>query len=81
MRKKCNTLAIWSLLIALAICIFTYFLFHYWSPDGGFTTVFHETPVKPFVTLLFGIWGVTFLFAGVMSWLIGKIFFSKEDDQ
>lgn len=31
------------------------------------------------VTLLFGIWGATFQFAGVMSLLIGNSFFSKED--
>lgn len=78
MRKKCNALAICSLLIALAIFVFTYFLFHYLSPDGGFTAVLQETPAKPFVTLLFGIWGVTFLFAAVMSWLVGRIFFPKD---
>ena len=78
MRKKCNTLALWSFAIALAIYVFTYFLYHYLSPDGGFTTVFQETAAKPFVTLLFGIWGVTFHFAGVMSLLVGKIFFSDK---
>lgn len=55
MRKKCNTLALWSFAIALAIYVFTYFLYHYLSPDGCFTTVFQETAAKPFVTLLFGI--------------------------
>lgn len=78
MRKKCNTLGLWSCLIALAIFVFTYILFHYLSPDGGFTAVFQETAAKPFVTLLFGIWGVMFLFAGVMSLLVGKLFFPKE---
>ena len=78
MRKKCNTMAIWSFLIAFLIYLFTYFLFHYMGPDGRFVTVYQETPAKPFVTLLFGIWGVMFHFAGVMSLLIGKIFFSKD---
>lgn len=48
-------------------------------PEGGFSSVYRELPEKPMVTLLFGIWGVTFQFAGVMSLLIGNIFFSKED--
>jgi len=81
MRKKCNILALWSLLIALAIYVFAYFLFHYWGPAGGFTSVFHEAPAKPFVTLLFGILGITFHFAGIMSLLIGIIFFPKEEKQ
>lgn len=78
MRKKCNILAVCSFLTALAIFVFTYFLYHYLSPEGIFTPVLQETPVKPFITLLFGIWGVCFLFAGVMSLLIGRIFFPKE---
>ena len=78
MRKKCNTLALWSFVIALVIYVFTYFLFHYLNADGCFTAVYQETVAKPFVTLLFGIWGVTFHFAGVMSLLIGRIFFTKE---
>ena len=78
MRKKCDILAIWSFLMALAIYVFTYFLYHYLGPDGSFTAVFQETPAKPFITLLFGIWGVTFQFAGVMSLLVGRIFFSSK---
>ena len=77
MRKKCNILAACSFLTAVLIHTFTYFLYHYLSPEGGFSTVFQPTPAKPFVTLLFGIWGVTFLFAAVMSLLIGRIFFPK----
>jgi hypothetical protein len=79
MKKKCTILSLCSFAIALAIYAFTYFLYHYLSPSGTFTPVFQETPAKPFVTLLFGIWGVTFHFASVMSLLIGKIFFSKEN--
>ena len=78
MRKKCNILAVWSFIIALAIYVFTFYLYHYWGADGSFGTVYYETAQKPFVTLLFGIWGVTFHFAGVMSLLIGKIFFSEK---
>lgn len=75
MRKKCNILAWCSLALALGIFGFTFYLYHYCLPDGSFTTVYHEIPGKPMITYLFGTWGVTFLFASVMSALIGRIFF------
>ena len=78
MKKKCNKLALWCILIALAIYVFSWFLFHYMGPDGHFGTVYQTTPGKPYVTLLFAIWGVMFQFASVMSLLIGKIFFSEK---
>ena len=78
MRKKWIILGILSFLIALAIFTFTFALFHYMSPEGGFSPVYQETPTKPFVTLLFGIWGVTFLFFSVISVLIGLIFYSGK---
>ena len=78
MKKKFNLLAGCSFVIALAIFVFTYYLYHYGAPDGGFLTIYQETPAKPFVTLLFGIWGVGFLFTSVASFLVGNIFFSKK---
>ena len=78
MRKKCNILAWCSLALALGIFVFTFYLYHYCLPDGTFTVVFQEEPGKPMITYLFGVWGVTFLFASVMSALIGRIFFEKE---
>lgn len=78
MKKKCTALALWSFAIALAIYVFTYFVYHYMGPDGTWVTVFQEEPVKPFVTQLLGIWGVMFQFAGVMGLLVGRIFFSEK---
>ena len=78
MKNKWNILGLCSLIIALAIFVFTYFLYHHLGPDGTFVSVFRETAEKPFITLLFGIWGVMFLFASVMSFLIGAIFFQKN---
>lgn len=75
MQKKCNILALCSLILALGIFVFSYILFHYTLPDGGFTSVWQPDPGKPLVCLLFSIWGVTFLFASVMSLMIGRIFF------
>lgn len=78
MRKKYYKLALWSFVLALGIFIFSYVLYHYTLPDGAFTAVYQTEPGKPLVTLLFSIWGVTFLFASVMSLLIGSIFFPRE---
>ena len=78
MRKKCNTLSLCSFVLALGIFVFSYILYHYMLPDGEFTSVFQTTPGKPVVTLLFGIWGVQFLFASVMSLLVGRIFFKEK---
>ena len=78
MKKKCNILAVCSFLIALAMFAFTFYLYHYIGPDGSFGNVYQTEPVKPMVTYLFGVWGVTFLFAAVMSFLIGQIFFSPK---
>lgn len=78
MRKKWYSLSICSFIIALAIFVFSYFLYHYMGPDGKFISTYCETPEKPFVTLLFGIWGVTFLFSSVMSFLVANIFYPKK---
>ena len=78
MKKKCTILAICSFALALAIFIFSYFLYHYGLPEGGFSSIFREEPAKPFVTLLFGVWGTHFLFASVMSLLVGHIFFKEK---
>ena len=78
MRKKCNILAWVSLGLALGIFAFTFYLYHYCLPDGTFTVVFQTQPGKPMITYLFGVWGVTFLFASVMSALVGCIFFKKD---
>ena len=78
MRKKFNRLALWSFLISLAIFIFSYILYHYTLPDGGFTAICQAEPGKPMVTWLFAIWGTHFLFASVISLVIGRIFFKEK---
>ena len=78
MRKKCNTLSLCSFALALGLFAFTFYLYHFVTPEGTFTTVLQSEPGKPLITLLFGIWGVTFLFASVMSLLIGAIFFREK---
>ena len=79
MKKKFNRLSLVSFILALVIFGFTFALYHYMGPDGNFCNIWREEPVKPFVTFLFGIWGVTFLFGSVISLVIGNIFFSEKD--
>ena len=78
MKKKLYILSICTFFIALAIFVFTYFLYHYMGSDGQWLTVWQPTPGKPFVTLLFGIWGVMFLFSSVMSALSAVVFCSDQ---
>ena len=77
MNKKFLILSVCSFILSFLIHTFTYFLYHYYSVDG-FTSIWHEEPLKPFVTLLFGIWGTLFLFAGVMCLLISIIFNGRK---
>ena len=78
MKKKLFILSICSFILAAAIFVFSYFLYHYMGPDGVWTSVWSPTPGKPYVTLLFAIWGVTFLFSSVMSALSAIIFFPTK---
>ena len=77
MKKNLSLLSLVCFLLSLAIFTWTFYLYHYLTADFIFDTVWHAAPGKPFITLLFGIWGVTFLFASVMSLLVSWIFFPK----
>ena len=68
-----------SFAIALAIYLLTYRMYHYLGADGSFGTVFYQTAQKPLITLYFGIWGVMHQFAAVTSFVVGLIFFPKEN--
>ena len=78
MKKKCNRLALWSFLLALMIFGVSYVLYHYMLPGGFFTTVWQPVPGKPVVTILLAVLGVLFLFSGILSLLIGHIFYSEN---
>ena len=78
MKKKLRILSTCSFVLAGIIFIFSYFLFHYATPDCSFTPVYQAVANKPVITLLFAILGVLFLFSGVMSCLIAFIFFKNE---
>jgi hypothetical protein len=78
MKKKLKKLSFWSFVLALVNFGIAYIFYHYMSPDGQLSNVFHDDPGKPFVSLLFGVFGTHFLFAGCMSGLVNRIFFREE---
>ena len=79
MNGKLKRLALWSFVWAFCIYLFSFFLYHYLSPSGGFTRVYQPTPAKPMVTFLFAAWGVMHQFAGVTSLIAARVFYPKTD--
>ena len=77
MRKKFVKLGIACLAIGLVLFALSFVLFHYLT-DTGFVSTWQPEAGKPFVTEMVADLGVLFLFSGCMSFLVGKIFFSKE---
>ena len=80
MKKKFRKLSLWSLVLALAIFVFSYFLYHYVLPDGTVTTVYQKDVGKPLITELFSILGTLFLFSSILSGMIAKIFFPEKEE-
>ena len=78
MKNNFKKLSFWSFVLALAIFVFSYILYHYSTPYGWFTSVWQPVPGKPLITFLFSMWGVMFLFSGVINLLIAKIFFPDK---
>ena len=78
LKKKFRILSVVSLVLALAIFVFTFRMYHYGTADLTFTDIWHDEPEKPFITLLFGVWGTIFLFSSVMSLVVSIIFFNKK---
>ena len=78
MKKKLKKLSFWSFVLALVNFGIAYIFYHYMSLDGTLSNVFHDDPGKPMVSLLFGVFGTNFLFAGCMSGLVNRIFFREE---
>lgn len=77
MNRKLKRLALWSFILAFCIYLFSYTLYHYLDPNGGFTAVYQASPAKPLVTFLFAAWGVMHQFAAVTCLLIARIFYPK----
>ena len=78
MKKKLSLLSLVCFVLSLVIFVRTFDIYHHLTADFVFSAQWQPEPGKPFVTLLFGIWGVTFLFASVMSLLVSWIFYPKD---
>jgi hypothetical protein len=78
MKKKLSLLSLVCFVLSLVIFVWTFYIYHHLTTDFVFSAQWQPEPGKPFITLLFGIWGVTFLFASVMSLLVSWIFYPKD---
>lgn len=78
MKKKFKKLSLISLVIAVILFVVSYVMFHYLGPEG-FTSLWRPEPGKPFVTFLFAVWGVCFLFGSVASVLVAEIIYGDEE--
>lgn len=77
MKGKLMKLSRWCFALAVGVFLLDYLFFHFLT-DSGFTTVWQEEAGKPFLTEMVGILGVLFLFAGIMSLLLGRIVFAEK---
>lgn len=63
--------------ICIALGVMTYFFFHYYT-DTGFVSVKQDEPGKPFMSYMFGVFTVLFLFTSVISLISAFVFKDKE---
>ena len=78
MKQKFLKWSLYSFIASAVIFVINYFFFHFVT-DEGITTTWHPEAGKPFVADLIGLFAVLFLFTSVISLLIAKIFFEKEE--
>ena len=78
MRDKFITLSNRSFIWALSIFVFSFFLFHFVTPDFTLTLEYQQEAGKPLIVELFSILGVLFLFSGITNRMIANIFYSKK---
>ena len=75
MKTKFKKLSLVSFVIAIVLFVFSFTLFHYLTPEGTFSNVWHNEASKPFLTFLFAVWGTLHLFVSVTSYLVSIIIF------
>lgn len=77
MKKKFLILSLCSFVLSVFILVFSYFVYHYLTPEG-FSAIWHAQAQKPFVTELLANLGVLFFFSSIMSLLIAIIFSDRK---
>ena len=75
-RKNFLKLSLTTFVVGILLLAFTYFFYHF-ATDAGISLVWHKEIGKPFVTTMLGIFSVLFIWSGVVSLLIGAVFFKK----
>lgn len=78
MKQKFQKLSRYSFVLAVLFFAAAFILFHYVTPEMTFTATFRTEPGKPMVTEMVAMLGVLFLFSGILSGMIAKIFFSEK---
>lgn len=76
-RKNLYRLSVVCFIIAPAVFIINYFVFHYIT-DDGITLVKQAEAGKPFVTNLIGMLGAAMVFASIVSALCAKILCNEK---
>lgn len=80
MKRKLLILALCCFALALCFFLLAYFMFHYMTPDGAFTSTWHEEAGKPFVTMLVGVVGAFFLSDAIVISLSALLFGGMSDE-
>ncbi len=77
MKKKFLKLSLITLIVGIVFLIIAFFTFHFVT-DEGITLIWHADAGKPYITELFGDFGVLNLVVSFVSLLISFIFFNDK---
>jgi multisubunit Na+/H+ antiporter MnhB subunit len=79
-KKQLQKLSLICLIIGVVVMLLTFYCFHFVT-DDGFTLTYHEEAGKPFVTDMLGFFGVLFIFASAMSFIVSLVKYASEKDK
>ncbi len=77
MKKKFLKLSLITGIVGLAFLVIAFFTFHFVT-DAGITLIWHAEVGKPYITELFGDFGIVNLAVSFVSLLISFIIFSDK---
>ena len=78
-KKQLQKLSLICLIIGVVVMLLTFYCFHFVT-DEGLTLTYHEEAGKPFVTDMLGVFGVLFLFASAMSFIVSLVKYGGNDN-
>lgn len=77
MNRKLKKLSVRCFLLALVLFALSFVMFHFLT-DSGLTAVFQQEAGKPFITEMVADLSVLFLFAGIFSRMVARLFFPEN---